>query len=101
MPKMPIVKNRPKAAVMENGRFDPDDLSFLLGGSEMAGRIRGFDWSGSPVGPIESWSPALRTMLGILLANRLPMLLWWGPCYISFYNDAYRPILGVKHPTGH
>ena len=27
------------------------------------------------------------------------MLLWWGPRYISFYNDAYRPILGVKHPA--
>jgi signal transduction histidine kinase len=25
-------------------------------------------------------------------------LLWWGPDYISFYNDAYTPILGRKHP---
>jgi PAS domain S-box-containing protein len=28
------------------------------------------------------------------------MLLWWGPEYISIYNDAYRPILGRKHPWG-
>jgi signal transduction histidine kinase len=27
------------------------------------------------------------------------MLLWWGPDYIQFYNDAYRPIPGAKHPT--
>src|SRR5690242_1274459 len=33
-----------------------------------------------------------------MIANRLPMLLWWGPDYISLYNDAYIPVLGLKHP---
>ena len=33
-----------------------------------------------------------------MLANRFPLLLWWGPRYISIYNDAYRPVLGTKHP---
>lgn len=37
-------------------------------------------------------------MVSFLLANRFPLLLWWGPDYISIYNDAYRPILGTKHP---
>jgi hypothetical protein len=37
-------------------------------------------------------------MVSFLLANRFPLLLWWGPEYISIYNDAYRPILGAKHP---
>jgi hypothetical protein len=32
-----------------------------------------------------------------MMANRFPMLLWWGPDYISLYNDAYIPILGLKH----
>jgi hypothetical protein len=27
-----------------------------------------------------------------------PLLLWWGPQYVSIYNEAYRPILGAKHP---
>jgi hypothetical protein len=64
----------------------------------MSERISAFEWSKTPIGPIESWSPALRTMVRILLANRFPLLLWWGPQYISIYNDAYRPILGTKHP---
>ena len=34
-----------------------------------------------------------------MLANRFPMLLWWGPQYICIYNDAYIPILGGKHPA--
>jgi len=37
-------------------------------------------------------------MVRFLLANRFPLLLWWRPEYLSIYNDAYRPILGTKHP---
>ncbi len=37
-------------------------------------------------------------MVSFLLVNRFPLLLWWGPDYVSIYNDAYRPILGAKHP---
>jgi signal transduction histidine kinase/FixJ family two-component response regulator len=73
-------------------------LSFLAGGGEMGERISTFEWSKTPIGSIESWSPALRMMVRMLLANRFPLLLWWGPQYISVYNDAYRPILGTKHP---
>jgi PAS domain S-box-containing protein len=64
----------------------------------MSERIRALDWSLTPLGPIASWSPALRMMVRLLLVNRFPMLLWWGPRYISIYNDAYRPVLGTKHP---
>jgi len=37
-------------------------------------------------------------MTSFLLANRFPLLPWWGPQYLSIYNDAYRPVLGNKHP---
>jgi signal transduction histidine kinase/CheY-like chemotaxis protein len=69
-----------------------------VGGGEMGSLIRSFDWSATPIGPVEKWSPTLRTMVSFLLANRFPLLLWWGSRYISIYNDAYRPILGTKHP---
>jgi PAS domain S-box-containing protein len=79
-------------------KTDQAPVAFLAGGGEMGERIRTFDWSQTPFGPAESWSPALRTMVRVMLANRLPMLLWWGPQYVSIYNDAYRPVLGKKHP---
>jgi PAS domain S-box-containing protein len=66
----------------------------------MEERIHSLDWSETPLGPIENWSEALKTTVRIVLANRFPMLLWWGPEYISIYNDAYVPILGQKHPWG-
>ena len=74
--------------------------NFLSGGGEMGARIREFDWSSTAIGSPGSWSPALRTLVHVLLANRFPLLLWWGPEYISIYNDAYSPILGRKHPWG-
>jgi hypothetical protein len=64
----------------------------------MEERIGALDWSRTSIGPCENWSQALRTTVRILVANRFPMLLWWGPDYISIYNDAYIPILGNKHP---
>ena len=39
----------------------------------MSERMRRFDWSKTPLGPIESWSPALRMMTRFLLANRFPL----------------------------
>jgi hypothetical protein len=57
---------------------DADPLRFLRGGGEMGERIRVFDWSTTPIGLAESWSPALRTVIRLMLSNRLPMLLWWG-----------------------
>ena len=76
----------------------PKPRPFLVGGDEMGSLIRSFDWSKTPIGPVEQWSPSLRMMVSFLLANRFPLLLWWGPRYISIYNDAYRPVLGTKHP---
>ncbi len=64
----------------------------------MAELIAAKDWSRTPLGPMQSWSPSLRMMTRFLLANRFPLLLWWGPDHISIYNDAYIPVLGRKHP---
>jgi signal transduction histidine kinase/FixJ family two-component response regulator len=65
---------------------------------EMERAVTEFDWSKTPLGPADTWSPTLRTMVRLMVANRFPLLLWWGPQYVSIYNDAYRPVLGTKHP---
>jgi signal transduction histidine kinase len=75
----------------------PDVLAFA---GEMGDRIRALDWSNTPLGPIEQWSTSLRTTVSLMLNNRFPMLLWWTADYICIYNDAYIPVLGVKHPWG-
>ena len=72
--------------------------SWLIGGGEMGQRIRALDWSRSPLGPIGRWQPSLRTAVGMLLASRAQIILFWGPEFVGLYNDAYRPVFGGKHP---
>jgi len=64
----------------------------------MEARIRAFDWSQTPVGPMERWPEALRTTLRVMLASRYPMFVWWGEALTNFYNDGYIPVLGARHP---
>jgi hypothetical protein len=75
----------------------PRDL--FAGGGEMGALMRSTDWSQTRLGPVEHWPRSLKTMLGVVLGSRFPMLLWWGPDLLHLYNDAYRPILRDKHPA--
>jgi hypothetical protein len=71
-----------------SGKTDPPSADpFLVEGGEAGALIRAKNWSDTPLGPIDSWSQSLRMMVSFLLANRFPLLLWWGPHYISIYND--------------
>ena len=66
----------------------------------MATLVQQFDWSKTPVGPVETWTDTLVTTVNLLLASKHPMFLWWGPELIQFYNDGYRPsIRADKHPS--
>ncbi|MBL1174800.1 ATP-binding protein [Pantanalinema sp. GBBB05] len=68
-------------------------------GGEMGDRIQSFDWSSTAIGAIDTWSCSLQLILQILLSSKFPMQILWGKEYIQFYNDAYIPIAGDKHPT--
>ncbi|HWI91066.1 MAG TPA: PAS domain S-box protein [Flavisolibacter sp.] len=74
-------------------------LSFLECAGEMGAMIRDFDWTKTPIGPPENWPENLRVSTSILLNSQFPMFVWWGPEMITIYNDAYRVILGDKHPN--
>ena len=56
------------------------------------------DWSDTPLGAVEDWSPTLFATVGTCLNSRFPMLLIWGPELVMVYNDAYAPLLGSRHP---
>ncbi len=74
--------------------------SFLIGGGEMGALMRGRDWSKTPVGQIDTWPETLRVAVGMVLNATIPMFIWWGKDELTnFYNDAYKVILGNKHPA--
>ncbi len=77
----------------------PDPPEWLVGGGEMGARLRAHDWAQTPLGPLETWPPRLRAAVALMLGMRQPVCLWWGAEPRLLYNDAYRTILGHKHPA--
>ncbi|NUQ77968.1 MAG: response regulator [Polyangiaceae bacterium] len=61
--------------------------------------MRALDWSSTPIGPPSGWPQALQTTLRLMLGSRYPMFVWWGRELTNFYNDAYIPVLGQRHPA--
>ncbi|HEY7285319.1 MAG TPA: ATP-binding protein, partial [Vicinamibacterales bacterium] len=77
-----------------------DLLTIFPGESEMARRMRAFDWAATPLGPPDAWPMNLRVAVSVCLSSRFPMHVWWGPSLTLLYNDAYISFLGPsKHPT--
>lgn len=84
--------------VVSRHRFGGGTRPGLFPAGEMGERIAALDWMNTAVGPVENWPPALMTALRIMLGSRYPMFVWWGRDLINFYNDAYIPVLGNRHP---
>lgn len=60
--------------------------------------IDAFDWAKTPLGPKDSWSPALRTTYDTLMGTGFATCATWGPEQTLIYNAAYIPFLGSRHP---
>jgi len=76
-----------------------DPLATIFpGDSEMACRMRAFDWSASAFGPTRDWPENLRVAIRLCLTSRFPICLWWARPLRFLYNDAFRPWLSdTKH----
>ncbi|MEH0828421.1 MULTISPECIES: SpoIIE family protein phosphatase [unclassified Micromonospora] len=72
--------------------------AFAAGG-EMGERLRGFDWSTTVLGSPDRWPAAFSHALSTMLSSRAQMVVFWGEDHLAFYNDAYRPTIGDKHPA--
>lgn len=75
----------------------PQAATFFGAGGEMAERMARHDWSSSTVGRPEHWPLSLQTAVRLMLGSRFAMWVGWGDDLAFFYNDAYRPTLGIKH----
>jgi len=64
----------------------------------MSARIRAFDWSQTPLGPLEYWPDELRVALSIAEHSAFPTAIYWGPELRILYNDAWAFIPGERHP---
>ena len=87
----------PESTRGTDGAIEPS--VFALAGGEMAALISAETWADTVLGPSSSWPQSLTTVIRILVTSRYAMWLGWGPDLAFFYNDAYAPTLGVKHPS--
>jgi PAS domain S-box-containing protein len=70
----------------------------FVGKGEMAARMRSLDWASTPLGTPSTFPQSLRSALSICLNSRFPIAIYWGKDCLLLYNDAWRPIVGDKHP---
>ena len=76
-----------------------DTRPALHGDGEMVDHLRAHDWEATPLGSPSGWTPILRALVDATLAAVHPVALAWGPDATMVYNDAYRALLGNRHPA--
>src|SRR5215468_1027961 len=75
-----------------------EDDRLFIGNSDMARRMRQFDWGATSIGPSSTWPQSLRIAVRIMLTSRQPIWIGWGKDLLYLYNDPYKSIIGGRHP---
>ncbi|AEO65266.1 uncharacterized protein THITE_2076488 [Thermothielavioides terrestris NRRL 8126] len=61
--------------------------------------INSVDWAATPLGPMRGWLPKLEETVNQILVDSRPIAIYWGPSYITIYNEAFSKLCGSKHPV--
>ncbi|KAF0475491.1 protein-histidine kinase [Gigaspora margarita] len=62
-----------------------------------ANEVYNYDWSSTPLGPMDSWDAGIKTATSLCLKSVFPICLFIGsPYWIQLYNKAWEPILQSK-----
>jgi PAS domain-containing protein len=99
-PEQVLHQNKLRSRMSINHQNDPVNVpqmpTFLANGGEMGALINAQDWRGTALGIPSGWPPTLKSMVATLLSNPQPMIMGWGPGFLSFFNDSYRHMLGSR-----
>jgi signal transduction histidine kinase len=68
-------------------------------GGEIAALVRNREWSRTALGLQAGWPQLLKTAVSLCLSCPDPLIVWWGPDLVLFYNDAASTLLGRAHPA--
>ncbi|UOX99831.1 ATP-binding protein [Blastococcus sp. PRF04-17] len=91
--------SRLEVSVVPDSPSGPRGGDLFAAGGECGRLMAEFAWESTSVGPIESWPDSLRFAVRTVLMSRFPTIVLWGPDLLQFYNDAYAPVIGAKHPA--
>lgn len=79
--------------------MEVSDKTWLQGTTEMGVLLEDKDWSLTPLGATDKWTPALQTAVNLVLETHTARIVLWGKDLIQIYNDSYRSLLGSRHPA--
>ncbi|KAF0555756.1 PAS domain S-box protein [Gigaspora margarita] len=83
----------PSPLMMSSKRNMSEDSNFI-------DMVYNFDWSSTPLGPMDTWDPALKNATNLCLKSEFPMCLYIDPPnWFLLYNKAFTSILKTKHPA--
>lgn len=60
--------------------------------------VQSVDWESTSLGPMADWPAQLQYTFNQLVSDSRPVALYWGPEYITIYNEAFSKYCGVRHP---
>lgn len=95
---MPNVSTVQPSLSEDSGPTPSDGTGWPPAGGECGALLRQRDWSTTPLGVVDAWSPALRTTVSNIVNSPVPKVLMWGTDHVMLYNDAYRAVLCTQHP---
>ncbi|KAF0555753.1 protein-histidine kinase [Gigaspora margarita] len=59
-----------------------------------------FDWSSTPLGPMDTWDPAIKNATNLCLKTEFPISIYCDPPnWLLLYNKAFVPIIKTNHPA--
>ncbi|WZH48864.1 hypothetical protein QYS62_010048 [Fusarium acuminatum] len=60
--------------------------------------VQSVDWESTALGPMADWPAQLQHTFNQLVSDSRPVALYWGPEYITIYNEAFSKYCGSQHP---
>ena len=83
----------------QSGQAEADPFAFIGHDGDCATLLRNFDWSKTPVGRVETWSPVLKTAAALLIHSPVPIVMLWGPSGgDDLQRRLFRSLPGHRHP---
>lgn len=79
-------------SLLDEPTLVPDSDSFL-------NVLQGVDWEKHTLGPMDSWPIRLQQAFRQILPDSRAIAVYWGPEYLTFYNEAFSKICGSNHPS--
>ncbi|KAM5346574.1 hypothetical protein ACJ41O_009579 [Fusarium nematophilum] len=61
--------------------------------------VQSVDWESTSLGPMVDWPAQLQQTFNQVVSDSRPIALYWGPDYITIYNEAFSRYCGARHPA--